>query len=118
MIITAVETKLKMKNDPRWWRIALFDFVDNFRLHKNPSAIEEPFEINDDSMDAVLAGVIESLCDEIKIAIPAWLDDVPACQEPYFVSGVENLKASALVQSPVHFRIRKVFVMENFLSRV
>ena len=118
MIITAVETNLKMKEAPRWWRIALFDFVDNFRRHKNPTAIEEPFEINDDRMDAVLAGVIESLCDEMDMPIPAWLDNVPACREPYFVSGVENLKASAIVQSPVHFRIRKVFVMENFLHRV
>jgi hypothetical protein len=30
---------------------------------------------------------------------------------------VENLKASALVESPVHYRKRKIFVLANFLER-
>jgi hypothetical protein len=31
---------------------------------------------------------------------------------------MESLKAIALVESPLPFRIRKVFVLANFLSRV
>ena len=34
------------------------------------------------------------------------------------VPGYENLKASALVESPVPFRSRNVFVFANFLDRV
>jgi hypothetical protein len=33
------------------------------------------------------------------------------------VSGVENLKAMALVESPAWFRRRNVFVLGNFLNR-
>jgi hypothetical protein len=74
--------------------------------------------LGDEKMDAVLASVAESICDELKLPIPDWLSKVPACREPYFVSGLENLKATAIVESPLRFRIRKVFVLENFLHRV
>lgn len=94
------------------------DFVDDFRRTKDSAAIAQPFALGDERKDAVLAGVIETLCDEMNIEIPGWLNSVPACGEPYFVSGLESLKAISIVESPVHFRIRKVFVMENFLFRV
>jgi len=117
-MITAAETKLRIIDDRRWWKIPLMDFVDDFRRHKDPAAIYQPFILNDERIDAVLAGVIEYLCDELEISIPDWLQDIPSCREPYFVSGMDNLKATALVESPLRFRMRKVFVMENFLFRV
>jgi hypothetical protein len=43
---------------------------------------------------------------------------IPAYKDPWFVSGMENLKAITLVESPLHFRRRKIFVLGNFLSRV
>lgn len=117
-MITAHETKAKMRADPQWWKIPLMDFVDDFRRHKDPAAIEQPYILDDERIDAVLAGVIESLCDELNIPVPSWLDEIPACKEPFFMSGLENLKATAIIESPLRFRIRKVFVLENFLSRV
>lgn len=117
-MITAVETKQRMMAEPRWWKIALMDFVDDFRYYRDPAAIAVPFEVNDEEKDAVFAGTIETLCDELNLPIPAWLRDVPECQRPLFLSRVENLKAFSLAESPVHFRSRKVFVMENFLFRV
>lgn len=94
------------------------DFVDDFRKSKDAVAVSEPFLLDDERIDAVLAGVIETLCDELTIPVPGWLDDVPSCREPYFISGMDNLKATAIVESPLRFRMRKVFVMENFLHRV
>lgn len=117
-MITALETKKKFLEDPRWWKIALMDFVDDFRFHKDVSAVKEPFEIGDEMRDAVFAGVIETLCDEMQFPIPPWLNKIPSCRKPCFLSGYESLKASAIVESPVRFRLRKVFVMENFLFRV
>jgi hypothetical protein len=96
----------------------LFDFVDDFRYYKDPRMVAEPFDLGDDRLDAVLASTAESLCDELGIDPPAWLAGVPACREPYFVSGIENLKAISIVESPLRFRIRQIFVLENFLSRV
>ena len=118
IMITARETKQRMVADPRWWKIALMDFVDDFRYHRDPAAVEQPFEAGEEDKDAVLAGTIETLCDEMAILIPDWLRKIPACREPLFLSRVETLKAFSLAESPVHFRIRKVFVMENFLHRV
>ncbi len=117
-MITLNETKKLITENPRWWRIPLMDFVDDFRCHKNTAAITERFELSNEKIDAVLASTAESLCDELNISVPAWLDEVSACREPYFVAGLENLKAAAIVQSPLRFRIRKIFVLENFLSRV
>ncbi len=117
-MITATQTKNLFNKDPKWWKVPLMDFVDDFRRRKDPAAITEPFVLGDERKDAVLASVIETLCDEMHIAVPAWLDKVPPCREPYFVSGFESLKAITIVESPARFRLRKVFVMENFLHRV
>ncbi len=115
---TLRETKEKIKNDARWWCIHLMNFVDDFRYYRDPKAMAQPFELSDEKMDALLASTAESLCDEIGLDPPAWLANVPACREPYFVGGIENLKAITIVESPLRFRIRKIFVLENFLSRV
>ena len=117
-MITVVETKERMMVEPRWWKIALFDFVDDFRYHKDPAADAMPFEINDPEKDAVFAGVIETLCDELNIDIPEWLYVVPASPKPVFLSQMENLKSFSIVESPSRLRLRKVFVCDNFLYRV
>jgi hypothetical protein len=117
-MITVVETRERMNADQTWWQIPLMDFVDDFRRYKNSDAIKEPFQRGDEKMDAILASVAESICDELNLPVPKWLGDVPACTEPYFVAGLENLKAIAIVESPLRFRIRKIFVLENFLYRV
>ena len=117
-MITALQTKEEMERDPKWWKIPLMDFVDDFRYHKDLAAIADPFDLSDERKDAVLASVIETLCDEVGISIPSWLAKVPPCREPYFMSGMESLKAISLVQTPVRFRLRKIFVLENVLHRV
>jgi len=50
-------------------------------------------------------------------APPWWANRPLVLAEPWFVSGMENLKATALVESPVQFRRNNVFVLGNFLSR-
>ena len=112
------EVKEQISADPHNWRIYLMDFVDDFRRHRDPRALAEPFASAGGKMDALLASTAEALCDEIGVAPPAWLAHVPACPEPYFVGGLENLKAISIVESPLRFRLRKIFVLENFLSRV
>ena len=94
------------------------NFVDDFRYYKDPKAIAEPFELSDEKMDALLASTAESLCDEFGLEPPDWLTDIPACRDPYFVGEIQNLKAISIVESPLRFRMRKIFVLENFLSRV
>lgn len=117
-MITLRETKQQMLADARWWKLYFYDFVDEFRRQKNFEMIAEPFELNDEKTDALLASTIEKLCDELKIEIPEWIKKVPSCREPFFVGGIENLKAILIVESPLRFKARNVFVSENFLVRV
>jgi len=111
------QVKHDMQNDPENWIIEFMDFVDDFRYYQNEAMIKEPFELSDEKIDAILASAIEYLCDEIGMEPPEWVWDVPPCKDPWFVSGMESLKAITIVESPVYFRRRKIFVLENFLSR-
>ncbi|MCG3158414.1 MAG: hypothetical protein DKINENOH_05056 [bacterium] len=115
---TLRETKQRIEADPSNWVVALMDFVDDFRYYKNRSAISQSFALSNEKFDAILAATAHYLCDELKIETPRWVLEIPACKDPWFVSGLESLKAIALVESPLHFRLRKIFVLENFLSRV
>ena len=92
------------------------DFVDDFRYYRDQRMIEEPFELDDERFDALLAATAEQLCYELKINPPEWILAVPAPRDPWFVSGMESLKSIALVESPLPFRLRKIFVLENFLN--
>jgi hypothetical protein len=94
------------------------NFVDDFRRRHEAAALEEPFTLDDRRMDALLASTAESLCDEFEMQPPVWLENVPECKEPWFVGELERLKAISIVESPLRFRMRKIFVLENFLSRV
>lgn len=116
-MITLQHTHRQILEDSKNWVIYLMDFVDDFRYHRNPEAVKDSFPLADERMDAMLAATASQLCSELGIQIPDWLWDVPHCKEPWFASGMESLRALALVQSPAHFRLRKIFVLENFLSR-
>ena len=115
---TAREVKQEMIDHPDDWEIPLMEFVDEFRLSRDPGLVAEPFDLGHARFDALLASTVECLCDELSVDQPGWLTSVPGLDEPWFVSGVESLKAIALAESPVYFRCRNIFVLENFLSRV
>lgn len=115
---TLKQVKQQIADDPKNWPVYLMDFVDDFRYYRDPRLIAEPFELSDERFDALLASTAEQLCEELRIETPRWIQAVPAVRDPWFVSGMESLKAIALVESPLPFRMRKIFVLENFLSRV
>ena len=121
---TLNQTKQRISEDSQHclpeWKIPLMDFVDDFRYYRDPQMIAEPFALGDERderVNALLAATAEQLCAELKLAVPLWIRAVPAVREPWFVSGMESLKAIALVESPLPFRLRKLFVLENFLAR-
>lgn len=117
-MITIKETKEKIALDERWWKLYFYNFVDDFRECKDLRAVSEPFEFDNNKFDALLASTVESLCKEMKLHTPEWTKKVPPCNEPFFVAGFESLKATAIVESPLAFRIRKIFVTGSFLQRV
>jgi transcriptional regulator with XRE-family HTH domain len=100
------------------WRIHLMDFVDRFRAKPTPDLVRTPPAMDlDPSLAALLASTVDTLCAEQGWDPPDWSASVRALRDPWFVAGVENLKVSALVESPVRFRRRNLFVLGNFLAR-
>ena len=107
-----------MLNDKSNQMVYLMDFVQDFLREKNYQMIQQPIHRSHPPLDALIASTVEALCINENIDQPEWVSKIPSVKEPYFVSGVESLKAIALVESPLSFRRRNVFVLENFLTRV
>lgn len=115
---TLKQTKEKINADSENWKLYFYDFVDDFRYSKSIDLVSEPFKMDNEKFDALLASTTEKLCEELGLEIPKWLNEIPSCKTPFFVAGFENLKATAIVESPLRFRIRNIFVTESFLQRV
>lgn len=87
------------------WDYSFFEFVDDFRASAyNLSLIaEEPENLSDLREGALLRSIAYQLCLEGKIPeskIPVWVMQRQWLLDPWFVSGVLNLYAMALVESP------------------
>lgn len=106
----------------------LGDFIDDFRqrakseeeklalVKENPEPIQSK-EFKD--VDAYLAAVTEYLCREAGLPPPDWTEKPEYfLKEPWFAGGLENLKAILLVESPIPFRRRNLFVSANAMTRV
>ena len=98
--------------------IPFFDAVDEVRRSRNFVALKRLYSRSRRTRErALLNATACALAAEFGDACPWWAVRPLVLSEPYFVSGVENLKASALVESPIQFRRNNVFVLGNFLSR-
>lgn len=107
-----------LEDGERSWRRRLMDCVDEVRRSGSPAALETPpAAALSERLRALAAGTAETLAAECGAGAPRWTSGVGPLDRPWFVSGYENLKAAALVESPVPFRSRNVFVLANFLER-
>ncbi len=100
------------------WKIHFFNFVDAFRRSKNPDLVKNPpGEDLGEKERALLCSITFELCRELRVEVPKWALQKHTLKEPWFVSGMESLKAMAIVESPATFKLNNIFVLENFLSR-
>lgn len=107
-----------LQDGDKSWKIHLFNFVDTFRTTHDPQLIlDQPHPELSPAITALIAATVETLCDNAKMPAPLWCNAIAPLPNPWFVSGLENLKASALLESPVHFRSRNIFVLASFLAR-
>lgn len=102
------------------WRTAFMNFVDGFRRQPSLELIKNPPRRDraDPKMYALLQSICIKLCQEKDLPIEQWLTDRAFLPEPWFVSGMKSLYATALRESPVPFRKNNIFVLGNFLDRV
>jgi hypothetical protein len=102
----------------------LADFIDEFNradMAKKQQMVRRfPFKkITDKKYAAYIAAAVEELCYINNMDTPEWVFDKKyRLKEPFFVGGLESLKAFLIAESPVSFRRRNIFVSENVLKRV
>jgi hypothetical protein len=80
-------------------------------LTREPKAI-------DPIKDAYLAALAEHLALSEGLIIPQWTENPSRfLSDPFFAGGLESLKAILLVESPLAFRRRLIFISADALSR-
>jgi transcriptional regulator with XRE-family HTH domain len=101
------------------WKIHFMNFVDEYRRSLDYRLLLlPPVQDLDRRLKALLSGITSSLCHESGVEPPSWCEKELFLDEPWFLSGMESLKASAILESPLPFRRHNIFVHNNFLNRV
>jgi len=101
------------------WKVHYFNLVDTFRATLDMSLLVLPPVTHTPlRLKALLASIVCSLANEVDQVAPDWARNPYFLDDPWFVSGIENLKASAIQESPVWFRRNNIFVLSNFMNRV
>jgi len=100
---------------------ALREFLDEFyaadRRRRLAALAPEPVRLSP-IHDAYLAAVAEHLSLEYSLEVPGWSEDPGrVLDRPFFAGGMEGLKALLLVESPLAFRRRNIFVSHDALDR-
>jgi hypothetical protein len=108
-----------LRDGPSSWKIHFMDFIDEFRRSLDPRLclVAPPLELPI-HLRALMAAMVKALCSECEIDVPDWARLNIELQQPWFVSEMESLKASALLESPLPFRQNSIFVNANFMERV
>src|SRR5690348_11194645 len=103
----------------------LAEFLDEFYAGPNEQALaNEPVLLEPTSgdtgqvQDAYLAATADELSRAYRLPRPAWTSTEPRkLHRPWFASQLASLRAVLILESPVGFRERNLFVSENALSR-
>ncbi len=114
----SVSEKVIRDGDPSW-KIHFMELVDEFRKSLDSRLLLlPPSKKLSVPLKALLASIVKELSHEAGMDCPSWALKSFFLESPWFVAGVESLKATALLETPLSFRANNIFVQENFLSRV
>lgn len=95
-------------------------FLDEFRAASNADRAEMIGDGPNASgrREGLLAAIVSALCREVGLEPPRWVA-VTGSPEPYFAVPARGdlLRLRLMLESPPAFRVRNVFVPENYLSR-
>jgi hypothetical protein len=118
--MTAVECLLAARRAGPGYQRVINAFIDDFRRaspRERRSIVSDPIAVSG-ALEGLVAGVVSSLCREGAVETPWWVGHI-ASPEPFFPFPAESFEMPLrlMIESPPAFRIRRVFVPENYLSR-
>lgn len=109
------------------WRFALVQLLDDYTSVLRHDGVvaaagmwrDAPRPTGDVRVDAGLAAMAEHLARRDGWTVPGWADDPLREATPWwFVTSLRGLHPRALVESPLSFRRRGVFITRGALERV
>ncbi|HEY0838921.1 MAG TPA: hypothetical protein VGD74_01920 [Vulgatibacter sp.] len=118
--MTALECLQVAKSAGEDFQRVINSFVDEFR-RSTPSQRREMVAapiVEQGPLEGLVAGVVSALCRETETPTPEWVGHVGS-PTPFFALPARSfgLRVRLLFESPPPFRIRNVFVPENYLDR-
>ncbi len=105
---------------------AIDQFLDDFRSAapgQRPDLIHDAPEVADGRLAALLAGIVDALCDETGTQRPEWLSRIGVVSpRPFFVMRPDgnctaDFAFAQMLYSPPWFFSRDVFVPASYLVR-
>jgi hypothetical protein len=104
--------------------MSLANFLDGFyfkpageALLETPATLKGKVE-EGEVKDAYLAATAEELARRYKYKMPEWIwEEERKLHRPWFAPSPQSIRGILILESPVGFRSRNLFVSENALSR-
>lgn len=99
---------------------ALVQFADDFRRTNNMgrhlAVINQPDTTGDRRFDAAVAALVEYLCRENGVSVPAWVNDEELISKPvWYVSGEDSW---TYIETPIEFRKHGVMIHKGAFASV
>ncbi len=100
------------------WKIAYFNFVDDFRNTLRMELVEDP---PIQSIDLKYIGLINAtvfkICNDNSIIPPKWCTQKIPLKNPWFISGLPSIRKYELLEAFPEFKRNNIFCTKKFLSR-
>jgi hypothetical protein len=118
--MTAVECLEWAKRSGVDYQRPINAFVDDFRRAtpgERRTLVADPIR-ESGPMEGLVAAVVSALSRECALAAPAWTEGVSS-PSPFFALPARSfaMRLRLMVEAPAPFRVRNVFVPEDYLSR-
>jgi hypothetical protein len=106
--------------DPAHYQLPIGQYIDDFRRASSGerrALVADP-AFHCGQWEALLAGVVSSLCRECEEPLPPWVEAISS-PVPYFPFPAKTfaMRVLLMLESPLAFKLRRVFVPMTYMRR-